>query len=183
MARRLRGELESDDAAAGTDAAREKEMKVHVKHTIKSDVATVFKLCTEQKHQESIYSQLGGTELKVKREGRAPNVKLRISRKEAGESAGRHPQDRSQRERGEPHRGLDRGRRRARGGHRHRHQRRAGEDRRHQVAHARERRLRVAWNFDVTCGIPLLGGVIASFVGSEIEQKLEREFKVLKAMA
>jgi hypothetical protein len=41
----------------------------------------------------------------------------------------------------------------------------------------------VEWKFDVTCGIPLLGGVIASFVGSEIEQKLEREFKVLKSMA
>ena len=51
-------------------------MKVHVKHTIKSDVATVFKLCTEQKHQESIYSQLGGTDVKIKREGRAPNVSL-----------------------------------------------------------------------------------------------------------
>ena len=41
----------------------------------------------------------------------------------------------------------------------------------------------VEWKFDVTCGIPLLGGVIASFVGSEMEQKLEREFKVLKSMA
>jgi len=30
---------------------------------------------------------------------------------------------------------------------------------------------------------PLLGGIIASFAGSEIEQKLEKEFKVLKSMA
>ena len=43
-------------------------MKVHVKHTIKSDVASVFKLCTDQKNQESIYSQLGGTDIKIKRE-------------------------------------------------------------------------------------------------------------------
>jgi hypothetical protein len=40
----------------------------------------------------------------------------------------------------------------------------------------------VEWNFDVTCGIPLLGGAIASFAGSEIEAKLEREFKILKSM-
>jgi hypothetical protein len=42
---------------------------------------------------------------------------------------------------------------------------------------------RVEWNFDVTSGIPLLGGIIASFAGGEIEQKLEQEFKVLKSMA
>ena len=41
----------------------------------------------------------------------------------------------------------------------------------------------VEWNFDVTSGIPLLGGVIASFAGAEIEQKLETEFKILKSMA
>ena len=57
-------------------------MKVHVKHTLKTDVATSFKLATEQKHQETIYAQLGGSDLKIKREGRAPNVTLRISRTE-----------------------------------------------------------------------------------------------------
>ena len=41
----------------------------------------------------------------------------------------------------------------------------------------------VEWNFDVTCGIPLLGGIVASFAGGEVEQKLEKEFKVLKSMA
>jgi len=35
----------------------------------------------------------------------------------------------------------------------------------------------------VTSGIPLLGGIIASFAGSEIEKKLEAEFKVLKSLA
>ena len=66
-------------------------MKVHVKHTIKSDVASVFKLCTEQKHQESIYSQLGGTEIKIKREGRAPSVKLSVSRTEAARARSATP--------------------------------------------------------------------------------------------
>jgi len=41
----------------------------------------------------------------------------------------------------------------------------------------------VEWNFDVTSGIPLLGGIIASFAGGEVEQKLEKEFKVLKSLA
>jgi len=41
----------------------------------------------------------------------------------------------------------------------------------------------VEWKFDVTSGIPLLGGIIASFAGSEIERKLESEFKILKSLA
>jgi hypothetical protein len=41
----------------------------------------------------------------------------------------------------------------------------------------------VEWTFDVTSGIPLLGGIIASFAGTEVEQKLEKEFKVLKSLA
>ena len=57
-------------------------MKVHVKHSLKADVASVFKLCTEQKSQEAIYAELGGSDVKIKREGRAPNVRLNISRKE-----------------------------------------------------------------------------------------------------
>jgi hypothetical protein len=39
----------------------------------------------------------------------------------------------------------------------------------------------VEWNFDVTSGIPLLGGIIASFAGEEINKNLEDEFKVLKS--
>ena len=39
----------------------------------------------------------------------------------------------------------------------------------------------VAWRFDVSSGIPLLGGIIASFAGEEIKKSLEDEFKVLKA--
>jgi hypothetical protein len=39
----------------------------------------------------------------------------------------------------------------------------------------------VEWNFEVTSGIPLLGGLVAAFAGQEIEKSLEDEFKVLKA--
>jgi hypothetical protein len=39
----------------------------------------------------------------------------------------------------------------------------------------------VAWMFDVTSGIPLLGSVIASFAGTEIEKNLQDEYNALKA--
>jgi hypothetical protein len=158
-------------------------MKVHVKHTLKTDVASAFKLCTEQKHQETIYAQLGGSNVKIKREGRAPNVKLTISRTEdanppaairklvPSESTVSHTEEWSAD--GDLHqadividiKGVP-------------------------VKISGTKSLRpdkkdciVEWRFDVSCGIPLLGGVIASFVGSEMEQKLESEFKILKSMA
>jgi hypothetical protein len=158
-------------------------MKVHVKHTLKTDIASVFKLCTELKHQEAIYAGLGGSDVKIKREGRAPNVKLRISRKEpanppaairrivpavnevshveewASDGDG-HTADIVVEIKGVPVK----------------------------IVGTKSLQLEkggcsVEWEFDVTSGIPLLGGVIASFAGTEIEQKLEREFKILKSMS
>jgi hypothetical protein len=41
----------------------------------------------------------------------------------------------------------------------------------------------VEWNFDVTSGIPLLGGIIASFAGGEVEQKLHKESRILESLA
>lgn len=158
-------------------------MKVHVKHTLKTDVTSAFKLCTDQKHQEEIYAQLGGTELKIKREGRTPNVKLKISRRELanppaairklvpstndvshtedwGADGDGYAADIAIDIKGVP------------------------------VRISGTKRLQpekggcsVEWTFDVTSGIPLLGGIIASFAGSEVEQKLEKEFKILKSMA
>jgi len=158
-------------------------MKVHVKHSLKTDVASAFKLCTDQKNQEEIYAQLGGTDLKIKREGRAPNVKLKISRRELanppaairklvpGTNDVSHTEDW----------GAD------------------GDGYAADIAIdikgvpvriSGTKRLQpekggcsVEWTFDVTSGIPLLGGIIASFAGSEVEQKLEKEFKILKSMA
>lgn len=158
-------------------------MKVHVKHSLKTDVASAFKLCTEQKSQESIYAKLGGSDVKIKREGRAPNVKLRISRTEPANppSAIRrivpsttevsHTEDWAAD--GDGHsadivveiKGVP-------------------------VKIAGTKTLQpekggcsVEWNFDVTSGVPLLGGIIASFAGGEIERKLENEFKILKSLA
>jgi len=158
-------------------------MKVHVKHTLKTDVAAAFKLCTELKHQEAIYAQLGGTDVKIKREGRAPNVKLKISRNEVANPPAAirklvpatnevsHTEDW------------------------------AADGDGYAAAIVTEIKgvpvkikgtkalqpekggCSVEWNFDVTSGIPLLGGIIASFAGGEVEQKLEKEFKVLKSLA
>jgi hypothetical protein len=158
-------------------------MKVHVKHTLKTDVDSALKLCTDQKHQEAIYAQLGGTDLKVKRDGRSPNIKLKISRKEVANppaairklvpstSEVSHTEDWSADGDGYSAdiaidiKGVP-------------------------VKIAGTKSLQpekggcsVEWNFDVTSGIPLLGGIIASFAGGEVEQKLEKEFKVLKSLA
>ncbi|MGB5102384.1 MAG: DUF2505 domain-containing protein [Steroidobacteraceae bacterium] len=158
-------------------------MKVHVKHSLKTDVASAFKLCTEQKSQEAVYAELGGTDVRVKREGRAPNVKLRISRKEPANppaairrfvpatSEVSHGEDWSADGDGYAA-GI------------------AVEIKGVPVKIVGTKVLRqekggcgIEWNFDVTSGIPLLGGVIASFAASEIEKKLEQEFRVLKSMA
>lgn len=157
-------------------------MKVHVKHTLKTDVATAFKLATDQKHQEAIYAQLGGSDVKIKREGRTPNVKLRISRREPANPPAairrlvpsvnevHHTEDWAAD--GDGHaasivvdiKGVP-------------------------VKITGSKSLQpekggcaVEWKFDVSCGIPLLGGVIASFAGGEIGEKLEREFRILKSM-
>ncbi len=158
-------------------------MKVHVKHSLKTDAASALKLCTELKHQEAIYGQLGGTDIKIKRDGRSPNVKLKISRKEVANPPAAirrivpstnevsHTEDWAADGdgysadlvidiKGVPVKIV---------GTKSLQPEKGG--------------CRVEWNFDVTSGIPLLGGIIASFAGGEIEQKLEQEFKVLKSMA
>jgi hypothetical protein len=158
-------------------------MKVHVKHSLKTDVAAAFKLCTEQKSQEQVYAKLGGSDLKIKREGRAPNVQLRISRKMpanppaairrivpstnevshvekwAADGDG-HAADIVVEIKGVPVRIVGT-----------------------KVLQPEKGGCSVEWNFDITSGIPLVGGIIASFAGDEIKKNLEDEFKVLKSFA
>jgi len=158
-------------------------MKVHVKHSLKTDVAAAFKLCTEQKSQEQVYAKLGGIDLKIKREGRAPNVQLRISRKMpanppaairrivpstnevshvekwAADGDG-HAADIVVEIKGVPVKIVG-----------------------SKVLQPEKGGCSVEWNFDITSGIPLVGGIIASFAGDEIKKNLEDEFKVLKSLA
>jgi hypothetical protein len=156
-------------------------MKVQVKHALKTDVASAFKLCTEQKSQELVYSKLPGSDVRIKREGRAPNVKLRISRKMPANPPAAirrfvpstndvaHTEDWAVLGdgyaadivvdiKGVPVRIVGT-----------------------KVLQPEKGGCSVAWDFDVTSGIPLLGGIIASFAGDDIRQNLEDEFKVLKA--
>jgi hypothetical protein len=158
-------------------------MKVHVKHSLKTDVAAAFKLCTEQKSQEQVYAKLGGSDLKIKREGRAPNVQLRISRKMpanppaairrivpstnevshvekwAADGDG-HAADIVVEIKGVPVKIVG-----------------------SKMLQPEKGGCSVEWNFDITSGIPLVGGIIASFAGDEIKKNLEDEFKVLKSFA
>ena len=156
-------------------------MKVHVKHTLKTDIGAAFKLCTEQKSQEAVYARLPGSDVKIKREGRAPNVKLRISRRMPANPPAAirrlvpatnevsHTEDWAADGDGFS-------------------SRIAVEIKGVPVRIVGTKSLRpekggcsVEWNFDVTSGIPLLGGIIASFAGEEINKNLEDEFKVLKS--
>ena len=108
-------------------------MKIQVKHSLKTDVDSAFKLCTEQKSQEAIYAKLAGTDVKIKREGRAPNVKLQDLAQDAGQSAGRDPRlvpSTNEVSHTEDWAADGDG---YRVEHRRRHQGRAGEDRRHQA--------------------------------------------------
>lgn len=156
-------------------------MKLQVKHTLKTDVDSAFKLCTEQKSQEKVYGQLGGTDVKIKRDGRAPNVNLRISRRmpanppaalrrivpttndvshtEAwGADGDGYAADLVVEIKGVPVKIVGT-----------------------KALQPDKSGCRVQWDFDITSGIPLLGSVIASFAGDEIRKNLEDEARVLKA--
>lgn len=156
-------------------------MKVHVKHTLKADVADAFRLCTEQKSQEAVYAQLGGTDLKIKREGRAPNVKLRISRRmPANPPAAIRRLVPSTNEVSHTEEWAADGKGYSAGI--------VVDIKGVPVRIAGTKSLKpekggcsVEWDFDVTSGIPLLGGLVAAFAGQELETNLEDEFKVLKA--
>jgi hypothetical protein len=156
-------------------------MKVHVKHTLKTDVGSAFKLCTEQKSQEAVYAKLPGSDVKIKREGRAPNVSLRISRKMPANPPAAirrlvpSTNDVSHTENwsadGDGYSSDI-----------------VVEIKAVPVKIVGTKALQpekggcsVEWVFDITSGIPLLGGIIASFAGEEIKKNLEDEFKVLKA--
>lgn len=157
-------------------------MKVHVKHTLKIETTAAFRICTEQKSQEALYQQLGGTEQRVKREGRAPKVKLSVSRRmpanppaalrklvpasndvvhtESWSSDGDgYSADITVEIKGVPVRiAGTKSLQPTRGG------------------------CSIEWNFEVTSGIPLLGSVIAGFAAEEIARSLESEFKILQKM-
>ena len=157
-------------------------MKVHVKHSLKADVDSVFKLCTEKNNQDSVYQQLNCIDPVIKRSGRAPRVKLAITREvpakppaairkivPAKNVVSHTEQWRKEGDgyvsdiaieiKGVPVKIV---------GSKALQPSRSGST--------------IEWNFDVSSGIPLLGGMIASFAGSEVEQNLRDEAAVLERM-
>ena len=138
-------------------------------------------LCTEQKSQEAVYAQLGGTDVRIKREGRAPHVKLKVSRKmpanppaairrlvpttndvthteQWGSDGKGYAADIAVDIRSVPVKIVGT-----------------------KVLQPDRGGCSVAWHFEVTSGIPLLGGLIASFAGDEIRKNIEDEARVLKS--
>jgi Protein of unknown function (DUF2505) len=159
----------------------EMSMKVRVKESLKTDVASALKVCTDQKSQEAVYAKLPGDNVKIKRDGRAPNVKLRVSRtmpanppaaiKRLVPSTNEVVHTEDWRADGDGHLADI-----------------AVEIKGVPVKITGTKALRpekggcsVEWNFDVTSGVPLVGSVIASFAGAELEKNLKDEYKVLKA--
>jgi hypothetical protein len=156
-------------------------MKIEVRHSLRTDVGSAFKLCTEQKAQEAVYAQLGGTDLKVRREGRAPNVKLKVSRRMPANPPAAirrlvpatndvsHVEDWAADGdgyaadivvdiKGVPVKIVGT-----------------------KVLKPEKGGCSVAWAFDISSSIPLLGGLIASFAGDELRKNLEDEYEVLKS--
>jgi hypothetical protein len=155
-------------------------VKIEAKHVLATDVGSAFKLCTDQKSQEAIYAQLGGAGLKVKRQGRAPNVTLEIARRmPANPPAAIRKLVPATNDVSHIERWSADG---------------AGyaaaisvEIRTVPVKIAGTKILQpdrkgctVTWSFDVTSGIPLLGSIIAAFAGEELRKNLEEEARVLE---
>jgi hypothetical protein len=156
-------------------------MKVHVKHALKTDVASALRLCTDQKSQQALYARLRGSNVTIKREGKAPNVRLRVSRtmpatppaaiKRLVPATNEVSHSETWRAEGKGYVADV-----------------AVEIKGVPVRIAGTKALRpekggcsVEWTFNVTSGLPLVGSVIASFAGAELERNLQDEYKVLEA--
>jgi hypothetical protein len=156
-------------------------MKIQVRHPLETDAAAAFKLCTDIASQRAIYGRLPVENPQIKREGRAPNVTLKISR--------RVPVS--------PPAAL---RKFVTGANEVAHVERWRTDGDGYVADLQidiksvpvrisgtkalqptKSGCRIEWNFDVTSGVPLLGNLIASFAGDEIRKSLDQEFRALSA--
>lgn len=155
-------------------------MKIEAKHVLATDVGSAFRLCTDQKSQEAIYAQLGGTGLKIKRQGRTPNVTLEVARRMPANPPAAirklvpSTSDVSHIERWSADGAgyaaaisVDIGTVPVKI---------AGT----KTLQPDRKGCTVAWSFDVTSGIPLLGSILARFAGEELRKNLEDEARVLK---
>jgi hypothetical protein len=156
-------------------------MRVHVRHSLKTDVASAVRACTEVKSLEATYAELGGSDIKIKREGRAPNVRIRITRKMPVNPPAAirllvpSTNDVS-----------------------HTENWRADDDghvadiiveiqgvpvtiKGTKALRPEKSGCAIEWEFDVTSGVPLLGSVLAAFGAEQLKGNLEDEYRILKS--
>jgi len=155
-------------------------MEVHVKHTLKHDLAEAFEACTGKDSLESTYEQLGGENIHIRRKGRAPHVSLTITRRmpaNAPAAIRRLVPEMNEVSHTEEW---------------------AHEGKGYQADITVEikgvpvhitgtKALRpdkagciIEWKFDVTSKVLLVGGLLASFAAEQLKETLEAEFKILK---
>jgi hypothetical protein len=157
-------------------------MRVHVSHSLKTDLASAVRACTEVKSLKATYAALGGSDVRIKREGRAPNVRIEISRKMPANPPAAirllvpttnevsHTESWRAHDDGEVAditvdiKGVP-------------------------VKIKGTKALRpdksgcaIEWEFDVTSGVPLLGSVLAAFGAEQLKANLEDEYRILKSM-
>jgi hypothetical protein len=157
-------------------------MDVIVRKSLKAKVDEAFKVFTEQKSQEEIYAKLPGSDVKIKREGRAPSVKLKVSRKMPANAPG--PIKRLV----PPVNEVT-----------HTEEWKADGDgysakiavdiKGVPVQFKGTKTVKpdkggsvVEWKFVVTSGVPLLGGIVAAFGAEQLKGNLEDEYRVVKGM-
>ena len=156
-------------------------MRVHVRHSLNTDLTSAVKACTEVKTLEATYAELGGSDIRIKREGRAPNLRIGIRRKMPANppSAIRRfvpatndvSHTESWRVDGEGYladivvdiKGVPvtiKGTK---------------------ALLAEKNGCAIEWEFEVTSGVPLLGGLVAAFAAEELKGNLEHEYRILKS--
>jgi hypothetical protein len=155
-------------------------MQVAVRHVLAAEVADVFQACTDKAQLAATYAGLGGTDVDIRRDGRAPNFKLRITRRMPADAPGAlkrfvpavnevaHTEN--WRVEGDGRiadivveiRGVP--------------VRMSGTKSVMPDANG----CAVEWRFAVTSGVPLLGSTIAGFAGEQLRAQLEKEFAILR---
>jgi hypothetical protein len=156
-------------------------MKVHVRHSLKTDVASAFRACSELKSLEATYQALGGSELRIKRDGRAPKVSIRVTRKLPANAPAlirRLVPAMNEVSHTEDWRAEDSG-----------HVAEIVVDIRGvPIKITGTKALRpekggcaIEWEMEVTSAVPLLGGVLASFGAEQLKHNLENEYRILKS--
>ena len=156
-------------------------MRVHVRHSLNTGLASALKACTEVKSLEATYAELGGSDVRIKRAGRAPNITIGITRKMPANPPAAI-------RRFVP----------ATNDVSHTEIWRADGDgyvadivvdikgvpvkiKGTKALLAEKSGCAIEWEFEVTSGVPLLGSLVVGFAAEELKGNLEDEYRILKS--